>query len=63
MRGKQGARRGGRRAVVGGQARGEKRDSEPPDGELRVLGRHTYSAAPLMARLVRIPLDVNTWEA
>jgi hypothetical protein len=27
------------------------------------LGVHTYSATPLMARLVRIPLDVNTWEA
>jgi hypothetical protein len=38
MRGKQGARRGGRRAVVGGHARGEKGESEPPDGELRVLG-------------------------
>lgn len=25
--------------------------------------RHTYSAAALMARLFRIPLDVNTWEA
>jgi hypothetical protein len=38
-------------------------DPEPPYGELRVLGVDTYGAAALMARLVRIPLDVNTWEA
>ena len=50
-------------ASIHGPGFGEKRDSEPPDSELRVLGRHTYSATPLMARLARIPLDVNTWEA
>jgi hypothetical protein len=59
-------------AGVGDQAQSEVRaatsywreaDPEPPYGELRVLGVDTYGAAALMARLVRIPLDVNTWEA
>jgi hypothetical protein len=51
--------RGPSRLALG---QGEKRDSEAPDGGLRVLC-FIRTVRPLMARLARIPLDVNTCEA